>query len=126
MSGPRGGFTGETLLNVMRGIRDTKYKKEENIENDCATRAATKAADIAKQMTSGKATAEKLEAIEYKKNSGSCGKSHQSKDGRNFGNVWKYCQSTDIQVDFAVGFYSRVEQIGGPQERCGGTRMRSV
>ena len=76
-------------------------------------------------MTLGKATVEKLKAIE-KKNSGGCGKYRQSKDVRNFGGVWKGCQSADTQGDFAVGLYSRVEHLGGPQERYSGWRMRSV
>ena len=58
--------------------------------------------------------------------SGGCGKAHQSKYGRNFGHVRKDCQSAYSQEDFSVGSYSRVERLGGPQERYGGMRMRSV
>ena len=57
-------MTGYTVLNVMRGIRDSKYKELESIENNCAERAATKAADISKHMTLVKYTVEELEAVE--------------------------------------------------------------
>ena len=86
----------------------------------------TKAAEIAEQMPLGKATVDKLEAIEDNKKIGGCGKSHQSKDGINVGDVQKYCQSADSQGDFAVGLYSRAECLGGPQEWCGGIRMMSI
>ena len=58
------GVTGDTVLNVMRGIRDSQDKNAESTERKNAVSAATKAADISEQMTLGKATVEKLEAIE--------------------------------------------------------------
>ena len=61
-----GGFTGDTVLNVMRRIRYAKYKKAKITENNLAARAVTKAADITKYMTLGKDAVEKLEAIEDK------------------------------------------------------------
>ena len=56
-------MTGYTVLNVMRGIRDSKYKELESIDNNCAERAATKAADIYMNTALGKHNLEKLEAI---------------------------------------------------------------
>ena len=56
-------MTGYTVLNVMRGIRDSKYKELESIDNNCAERAATKAADIYMNTALGKYNLEKLEAI---------------------------------------------------------------
>ena len=63
MSGP-GGVTGDTVLNVMRGIRDAKDKKAEITERNRVARSSTKAVDISKQMMLGKATVDKIEAIE--------------------------------------------------------------
>ena len=60
----RGGVTGDTVLNSMCGIKDAKDKNSESAEKNRVARAATKAEDIAKQMTFGRATMEKLEAIE--------------------------------------------------------------
>ena len=59
-----GGVTGDTVLNMMRGIRDEKYKKTESTDKNHTERAAAKAADIAEQMTLGEPTVDKLEAIE--------------------------------------------------------------
>ena len=59
-----GGVTCDTVLNVVRVIRDANDKKTEITEQNRAARAAKKAADIANQMTLGKANVEKLEAIE--------------------------------------------------------------
>ena len=59
------GVTGDTVLNVMRGIRDSQDKNAESTERKNAVSAATKAADISEQMKLGKYTVEKLEAIEY-------------------------------------------------------------
>ena len=58
-----GGFTGDTVLNMRRGIRDAKDKNTESTDNNGVTRALKKAADISKQMTLGKGTVDKLEAI---------------------------------------------------------------
>ena len=62
-----GGVTGYTVMNVMHGIRNEKDKKEESTEKNRAARAVTKAAEIAEQMPLGKATVDKLEAIEDNK-----------------------------------------------------------
>ena len=87
---PGGGVTGDTVLNVMRGIGYAKDKKAEIAENNRVAVEVTKAAYISKQMTLGKDTVEKLAGIEdNNKNSGGCGKFHQAKGGRNFGGVWK-------------------------------------
>ena len=59
------GVTGDTVLNVMRGIRDSQDKNAESTEMKNAVSAAMKAADISEHMKLGKATVEKLEAIEY-------------------------------------------------------------
>ena len=64
LSGNGGGFNIDTLLNVMCGIRYAKYKKADSIDNKRAARAAKNSAEIAKQMKLGKATVEKLKAIE--------------------------------------------------------------
>ena len=53
-----------SVLNLMCGIRDAKDKKAESTEKNRATISATKAEDIVKQMTLGKANVDKLEAIE--------------------------------------------------------------
>ena len=82
---------------------------------------------IANQTPLGKATVEKLESIgDNNKKSGGCGKSHQAKDGRDFGDVQKGCHSEYIQGEFAVGLYILVKLLRVTQERCGGMRMRSV
>ena len=62
------GVTGDTVLNVMHGIIDAKDKKAESIEKKCKSIAATKVAEIANQITLGRATVEKLEAIENNDN----------------------------------------------------------
>ena len=59
-----GGVTGDTVLNVMRGIRYAKDKKAEFTQKNREARVATKAADIADKMTLGKATVKKIEDIE--------------------------------------------------------------
>ena len=61
---PGGGVTGSTVLNVLRGIRDANDKNAESIEKKHAARASKKVEEITKQMISGKATVDKLEAIE--------------------------------------------------------------
>ena len=58
------GVTSDTVLNAIRGIRDEKYKNAEITDNNRVSRAETEAADIAKQMTLGKATMDKLKAID--------------------------------------------------------------
>ena len=58
------GVTSDTVLNAIRGIRDEKYKNAEITDNNRVLRAETEAADIAKQMTLGKATMDKLKAID--------------------------------------------------------------
>ena len=56
--------TGDTVLNVMPGIRYAKDKMAESKENNRAKIEATKEADISKQMTLWEATVEKIEAIQ--------------------------------------------------------------
>ena len=64
--GPEGGVTGDTVLNMMRGIREEKDKKAEITEKNFATRVKTKADDISKYMTLWKATVDKLNAVEWR------------------------------------------------------------
>ena len=55
--------TGHTMLNILHGNGDGKYKKVESIEKNHVARAATKAVDIYMNTALGKYNLEKLEAI---------------------------------------------------------------
>ena len=92
---------------MIHGIRYAKEKKEESKEKNCAAREDTKAADISRQTTLEKATVEKPEAVENK-----------DKRVQTVGNITRPRMAAilaDIQSDFEVGLYSRIERLGGPQ-----------
>ena len=121
-----GGVIGDNVLNVMHGIIDAKYKGVKWTEELCG-KSSDKGGWYHQSDDLGNSfCGETRGYLWQKQKSGGCEKSNQSKDGSNFCDVSKSCQSAETQGDFSVGFYSPVERFWGPQEQYGGMRMKSV